>query len=70
MELKVKTALETACYYNNQHRDCGKGLDMPSNGECKSCMAEALENIIRLKRYGVAREPTYEQTLKRWKRRT
>ncbi len=67
-ELNVKTALETAYCYYNLHRDCDKGLTMPSHAECKSCMVEAFENIVRLKRNGVAREPTYERSLKRWKR--
>ncbi len=47
VELKTKAALETAyCYYNLQH-DCDKGLTMPSHAECKACMIEAFENIVR-----------------------
>ncbi len=67
-ELNVQTVREkVACYYN-LYRDCDKDLIVPSHAQCKSCMVEAFENITRLKRNGVAKEPTYEKTLKRWKR--
>jgi hypothetical protein len=45
MEVELKTAY---CYYNLEH-DCDKGLTMPSHAECKSCMLEAFENIVRSK---------------------
>ncbi|MGZ4904644.1 MAG: hypothetical protein ACXVIG_06305 [Halobacteriota archaeon] len=47
VEFKVKTALETAYCYYNLHHECDKGLSMPSRTDCKSCMVEAFENIVR-----------------------
>ncbi len=34
------------CYYNIEH-DCDKGLVMPNTAECRSCMVEAFNNIVR-----------------------
>ncbi len=68
VELNAQTAREKADCYYNLHRNCDKDLTMLSHSLCKSCMVEAYSNIVRLKRNGVAREPTYEGTLKRWKR--
>ncbi len=67
VEFGVKTALETACYYNLHHK-CGKGLHAPIYAECKSCMMEEFENIIKLRRNRVTSEPAHDRTLKRWKR--
>ncbi len=47
VESKVKTALETAYCYYNLHHECDKGLAMPNHSECKSCMIEAFQNIVR-----------------------
>lgn len=47
VELKMKTALDTAYCYYNLHHECDKGLHMPSHAECKACMMEAFENIVR-----------------------
>ncbi len=43
MEVELKNAY---CYYNLEH-DCDKGLSMPNNNECKACMVEAFERIVR-----------------------
>ncbi len=66
--LNGQTAREKVDCYYNLYRDCDKDLTVPSHTQCKLCMVEAFENITKLKRNGVAREPTYEQILKRWKR--
>ncbi len=67
VEFNVKTAFETACYYKVHHK-CNLGLHAPSYAECKSCMMEEFESIIRLRVNEVAGKPTHERTLKRWKR--
>ncbi len=33
--------------YVNVHHGCEKGVYMPSHAECKSCMVEAFEKIVR-----------------------
>ncbi len=47
VKLNVTTALETTYCYYNLHHECDKGLVMPSHAECKSCMIEAFEHIVR-----------------------
>ncbi len=47
VELNVKTALDTAYCYYNLHHECDKDLQMPSRAECKACMIEAFESIVR-----------------------
>ncbi len=47
VKLNVTTALETTYCYYNLHHECDKGLVMPSHAECKSCMIEAFEGIVR-----------------------
>ncbi len=68
VEFSGQVAREKADCYYNLYRNCDKDLDIPSHAQCKSCMVAAFEDITKLKRNGVAREPTYEQILKRWKR--
>ncbi len=47
VKLNVTTALETAYCYYNLHHECDKGLTMPSRTDCKACMIEAFDNIVR-----------------------
>ncbi len=46
-ERNVKTALEKAYCYYSLHHECDTGIHTPSHAECKACMVEPFERIVR-----------------------